>query len=250
MKITFPHSELLQASHGTRQSLLMLIAGSLITGLGIFATFKHTKVTQLDCDRTSQNTINCQWQEQGIFQTRQKSIIGLTAVEVEVNEGNLLPLYRLHLIMEQGEMPFIANYTDNVATIQHLGGQINTFITDPSSTPLTVRLDHRLFGYGMGSMFSAIGLFCLCNALWRPCIFMLRVDRRRALISVEYRSLIRHCQTNHYPIQGVRSVTNYRFEGDGREQIGVLMDSGEFLSLILPEQVDDIAKQRVQSFFQ
>ncbi|NEO84295.1 MAG: hypothetical protein F6J87_08580 [Spirulina sp. SIO3F2] len=250
MKITFPHSELLQASYGTRSALITLIAGSLVTGFGIFVMLKYAKVTQLDCDRTPNNIITCQWQEQGILQTRREPIVNLTALEVEVNENNVFPLYRLHLVMERGEMPLMANYTDNANTIQRLGGQINAFITDSSQTQLTVRFDRRWFGYGMGGILSVIGLFGLYNALWRPCVYQLRVDRRHELISVEYRSLILHRRTHHYLMQDVRAVTSHRFAWDGQEQISLLMNSGEFLTLTLPEQADDAARQKIQGFLQ
>lgn len=250
MKITFPHPDLLQGKNDTRPALLALIVGSLITGLGIFATLNYAKVTKLDCDRTPPDTITCQWQEQGILQTRRELLIGLTAVEVEVDEEHVPPLYRLHLVMAQGERPFTANYTDNAAIIKCLGGQIDTFITESSQTQLAVKLDRRWFGYGFGGILSAIGLFCLDCALWRACVVLLRVDRRRGLISVEYRSLMRHCRTHHYLLQNVQAIAAHRSEWDGKEQISVLLNSGEFVALTLPDEADGGAIKKIQAFLQ
>lgn len=250
MKITFPHPDLLQAVSDKRPAVLILIAGSVMTGLGIFVALKSAKVTQLDCDRAPQNVITCQWQEHGILQTHRESLVGLTAVEVEVDEENVPPLYRLHLVMAQGEMPFTADYTDNAAIIERLGGQIDTFIADPAQTQLTVRLDRRIFGYGMGGILSAIGLFGFYCVLWRSCVVFLRVDRRRGLIGVEYRSLMRHCRTHHYLLQDVQAIAAHRSAWDGKEQIGLLLNSGDFLALTLPDQADDVAIQKIQVFLQ
>ncbi|MGB0564463.1 MAG: hypothetical protein ACPGVO_22095 [Spirulinaceae cyanobacterium] len=140
--------------------------------------------------------------------------------------------------------------------------------TDPQPNEIELGVSHddaphnppdtsRALNYGLGSILSAIGLWLLYRALWQPRICMLQINQSQGLIRVEYRSLLRHGQTHYYQLQdalamaGPSSDPENQFQGNQLQEsqrIIVLMNSGEFLALTIPESMPDTEHQKITDF--
>ncbi|MEM8641715.1 MAG: hypothetical protein AAGG51_23295 [Cyanobacteria bacterium P01_G01_bin.54] len=126
----------------------------------------------------------------------------------------------------------------------------------PNATEWITRRDRRPLVYSVGSLLSLTGLWSLYRSLWQPNICWLEVDRQQGLIRVEYRSLLRHSQTNYYRLQDARAIAFGKAQDairspqprPERKHITLLLNSGEFLVLTLTENTADVSAQVIAQF--
>ncbi|OYD95310.1 hypothetical protein CDG76_10030 [Nostoc sp. 'Peltigera membranacea cyanobiont' 210A] len=179
----------------TIQPKLLRFIGLFIGQAGIiylYATFVIITVTQLNCDRVSQNiqassvnktsTIICQLREFDFFrqQKSQKQITGLIGTRLEKQtktdkEGKIIYEYQVQLLTNTESIPFRrAAYTDySSEEAEFIILKIKNFLAQPLEKSLVVKQDDRFYGYVviaitlfwflLGLLLIALGSFINCN---------------------------------------------------------------------------------------
>lgn len=227
----------LHITHGQRSSLIFGVLSSLAFCLGIYLNLGISFLARLTCEHRS-HRVECQWQSVKLLSTQSQAFATVQqAFPAQI--ASVPGFYQLHLKTThtvRGLPPSTTLHLDKLSTQAQ---QINQFLQGvPSaelspSTPahLELQWDRRWLGYGTSSLIGAIGLIGLLRALLCPLIYEFQVDHRRRLITVEYRSLIRHCITHYHLLRNVRSVQVHRSDWDDQVHVRLLLSPGEFIVL-------------------
>jgi hypothetical protein len=136
--------------------------GLLLIGFGVGTTALAAKLTTLDCERLAQqvNKGNCQLTSSSLLgkDTRTIELSSIQRAEMQRRNQDGKLLYRVVLITNDGDVPFVRSWSSGDSGKQAKVDNINGFLQNSGQASLLIKQDDRLLFYGIGGVLSLLGL--------------------------------------------------------------------------------------------
>lgn len=169
MKIVKPTPvRLRRLAYNLLKALYTVLHGSVFVFAGLVVMVLLGEHTTLTCQRVEPTQGSCQLVTSGLLGSVETTIplnqLKNAKLELSTNSRGRGG-YRVVLLTDDGEVPFISTWNPNVQEKQKKADLINVFIGHPGETSLRVQQDDRRSVYSVGGVFILIGGLVMLSSL-------------------------------------------------------------------------------------
>lgn len=218
-----------------------LFVGAAYVALGVLAFFVLGRSRTLTC---RQEPPVCEVRERGWVEETNEVVRRDQVVGVEVEQS--LGKCRTKMRTRRREILLAPNWTVKCISQRKTADEINAFLGSPREPPLVVRFEERLMFYTYTTSYLVGALLVVLATFW-PARLLIRVDRRRGLVS--YREVGRPWRgaKRVVPIGSVKAIL---FEGkeDGvRVELSLDDDKSAVVrtEVVVEEASIELARDRI-----
>ncbi|MBT9311666.1 hypothetical protein [Leptothoe kymatousa] len=158
-------------------------------------------LTKLHCDRTGPNDIACQRTTISLLDKQTTTLKSLKGAKVETVNGDT---YRIALTTDRKTIPLTELSTsDGVNAKRAKVARINEFIHNPQASSLNIKQDDRWTTFGIGGLFSAIGIADLLTKQIKTCTF----DKESGKLSLTRQNILRQATIREEKLDEINTIT-------------------------------------------